>query len=216
VRRSLERSSSGVSRRTISTRAGAPPRGRRAQAPARGAARRQLEPRPQLVTRSLLRCAVAVAQTRGIAPSLLVSPTEAVRTGPPPRYRWILVSPSAARLDYRCRPLQRPGFVQQPRRHAGVRRGRRLACANRGGRCTNAVGERFRGSGWVRAFLRSARRLPRRGRGGRLGPPPAQRGREARLVRERRRRRGWRPAAGSERTASPSGEAMRTDCGRRS
>src|SRR5829696_9255201 len=57
---------------------------------------------------------VAVAQTRGIAPSLLVSPTEAVRTGPPPRYRWILVSPSAAGLDYRCRPLQRPGFVQQP------------------------------------------------------------------------------------------------------
>src|SRR5215212_5098227 len=57
---------------------------------------------------------VAVAQTRGIAPSLLVSPTEAVRTGPPPRYRWILVGPSAAGLDYRCRPLQRPGFVQQP------------------------------------------------------------------------------------------------------
>jgi hypothetical protein len=66
VRRSLERSSSGVSRRTISTRAGAPPRGRRAQAPARGAARRQLEPRPQLVTRSLLPCAEAVAQTPAV------------------------------------------------------------------------------------------------------------------------------------------------------
>src|SRR5215204_7115796 len=61
----------------------------------------------------VLRSGVAVAQTRGIAPSLLVSPTEAVRTGPPPRYSWILVSPSAAGLDYRCRPLQRPGFVQQ-------------------------------------------------------------------------------------------------------
>jgi hypothetical protein len=66
VRQSLERSSSGVSRRTISTRAGAPPRGRRAQAPARGAARRQLEPRPQLVTRSLLPCAEAVAQTPAV------------------------------------------------------------------------------------------------------------------------------------------------------
>src|SRR5215218_4628205 len=42
---------------------------------------------------------VAVAQTRGIAPSLLVSPTEAVRTGPPPRHRRIVVSPSAAGLD---------------------------------------------------------------------------------------------------------------------
>src|SRR5215217_6345550 len=63
---------------------------------------------------------VAVAQTRGIAPSLLVSPTEAFRTGPPPRYSWILVSPSAAGLDYRCRPLQRPGFVQQPRLDAAL------------------------------------------------------------------------------------------------
>src|SRR5215218_8025163 len=63
---------------------------------------------------------VAVAQTRGIAPSLLVSPTEAVRTGPAPRYRWILVSPSAAGLDCRCRPLQRPGFVQQPPWKAAV------------------------------------------------------------------------------------------------
>src|SRR5215204_2913537 len=68
---------------------------------------------------------VAVAQTRGIAPSLLVSPTEAVRTGPPPRHRRIVVSPSAAGLDTVVVPYNGRGLCNSL--HGGGRTMRRLA-----------------------------------------------------------------------------------------
>src|SRR5215204_1832518 len=124
---------------------------------------------------------VAVAQTRGIAPSLLVSPTEAVRTGPPPRHRRIVVSPSAAGLDTVVVPYNGRGLCNSlhATRHSGTEQsGRLLRCS-----CRLTVEERPHAS----TFALSARtRDPDPARGRRRLVPAGVRSAVAMTVASRR------------------------------